>query len=222
MPAPGHAWYSAAGPRRRLDADSHLPWIKTPASNNLSISCVNQWLQCTDFSSILPKHIIEWNSFSGKSTKSCFKLLIKQAGLFDPACVYFRLQGVHLEDVILIDTILRAFLSYFKSYDIVKNEAHLVASIGYYFPLQKTVISLKNKLQLTFLLPLERLEHVLRTINDENCWILLRCLEIGSIVTETQIVEHLFDVFALALIILLLVELHPSKNITSEGKFDWA
>lgn len=129
---------------------------------------------------------------------------------------------MHLEDVVLIDTILRVFLSYFKSYHIVKNEADLVTSIGYNLPLQKTVISLKDELQLTFLLPLERLEHVLGTINDENCRVLLRCLEIGSIVTKTQIVKHLFDVFTLALIVLLLVELHPSKNITSEGKFDRA
>lgn len=67
-------------------------------------------LQAWDLSSILPKHIINRHLLLWQSSKSCFKLLEEQTRLLDSPCIYFWLEWVHFEDMVLIYAILRFFL----------------------------------------------------------------------------------------------------------------
>lgn len=100
-------------------------------------------------------------------------------------------------------------------YDVVENEPNLIGGIGDDLPLQEVIIARENFLQLTFLLPLQRIDHVLRTVQYENSRILFRGLEIGSIVAQPEVIQHLFDILQLSLRFVVLVELHAlQKNIS--------
>jgi hypothetical protein len=54
-------------------------------------------------------------------------------------------------------------------YNIVEDESDFVAGVGDDLSLQEVVVSLEDELQLTFLFSLKGFQHILGTIDDENC-----------------------------------------------------
>lgn len=103
------------------------------------------------------------------------------------------------------------FSAYADNYDIVEDEPDFVRSIGDNLTLQEIVITLKYELKLGFLFTLERIDHILRTVNDEDSGILLGSLKVGGIITKSQIVEHFLNVFLVWLRLAFLLKIHTSK-----------
>jgi hypothetical protein len=103
-------------------------------------------------------------------------------------------------------------------YDIVEDETDLIIGICDDLPLQEVIVAFEDQFQLALFLALERIQHVLRAVDNEDRRIFLGSLEIGRIIAQSEIVEHLLDVFALALRVLLVVKLHPSKILYQKDK----
>ena len=75
---------------------------------------------------------------------------------------------MHFENILLVNAVLGIILHKKVFYHIVKDESYLVIGIGNDLSLQEVIVTLKDHLQLTFLLSLYSLEHVFRTVDNEN------------------------------------------------------